>query len=57
MHKANYEKKMDVGYEAFSKKVSVYFRGERKVLPALYNSLEEGIKAGEDYCREKGWEP
>lgn len=55
MSKANYEKRMHVDYEAFSKKVSVYFRGERKVLPTLYGTREEGIKAGEDYCLERGW--
>ena len=51
-----YEKRMHVDYEAFSKKVSVYFRGTRKVLPTLYATREEGIKAGEQYCRENGWE-
>ena len=55
MTKANYEDKMHIGYETFTKLVSVYFRGERKVLPTLYNSREEGIKAGEDYCAERGW--
>jgi hypothetical protein len=53
--KPHYEKKMHVGYEAFTRKVSVYFRGTRKVLPALYDTLEEGIKAGEAYCLEQGW--
>jgi hypothetical protein len=51
-----YEKKMHVDYEAFSKKVSVYFRGQRKVLTTLYDTREEGITAGEQFCRENGWE-
>jgi hypothetical protein len=51
-----YEKRMHVDYETFSKKVSVYFRGMRKVLPVLYDTREDGIKAGEQYCREMGWE-
>ena len=51
-----YEKKMHVDYEDFSQKVSIYFRGTRKVLPTLYVTREEGIKAGEQYCRDNGWE-
>ena len=51
-----YEKKMHVDYEAFSKLVSIYFRGQRKVLPVLYDTRETGIQAGEQYCRENGWE-
>lgn len=53
---APYEKGMHVGYEAFSKKVSVYFRGQRKVLHTLYDTREEGILAGEQLCRENGWQ-
>jgi hypothetical protein len=51
-----YERKMHVDYERFSKQVSVYFRGIRKVLPTLYETREDGIKAGEQFCREQGWE-
>jgi len=52
----NYERKMLIGYETFTRQVSVYFRGTRKVLPKLYDTREEGIKAGEQYCRDLGWE-
>ena len=51
-----YEKKMHVDYEAFSKIVSIYFRGQRILLPTLYETREAGIAAGEQYCREHGWE-
>ena len=50
-----YENGMSVEYEAVTEKVTVHFRGEKQELPGQYKTREEGIKAGEAYCRSHGW--
>ena len=51
-----YEQKMSVDHDAITKKVTVYFRGKKIVLPGRYDSQEDGMWAGEKYCRDHGWE-
>jgi hypothetical protein len=50
-----YEPGMSVQYDFITKKVTVHFRGQRVELPGTYESREEGIRAGEEYCRQLGW--
>ncbi len=51
-----YEAKMSVAYEDTDKTVTVHFRGEKIVLPGPYQTREQGMEAGEQYCRERGWQ-
>jgi hypothetical protein len=50
-----YEPGMSIQYDFISKKVTVHFRGQRVELPGEYASRAEGIRAGEEYCRRRGW--
>jgi hypothetical protein len=50
-----YEPGMSVQYDFITKKVTVHFRGQRVELPGTYESREEGIRVGEEYCRQLGW--
>jgi hypothetical protein len=49
------ERGMSVEYELITGKVTVHFRGERIELPGSYRTREEGMKAGEAFCRSRGW--
>jgi hypothetical protein len=51
-----YEDKMRIVHDDLSKKVTVDFRGERVELPGKYEIKEEGMQAGERYCRKRGWQ-
>lgn len=51
-----YETKMSVQYDEVSKRVTVFFRGGKTILPGQYQTREEGMRAGEQYCRERGWQ-
>jgi hypothetical protein len=50
-----YEDGMSVSYDAVTKKVTVFFRGQKTVLPGEYATQEAGRKAGEEWCRARGW--
>ncbi len=50
-----YEKDMDIQYDELSKKVTVTFRGKQVKLPGRYKNRGEGMRAGEQYCRNQGW--
>jgi len=52
----NYETGMRVVFDEKSKTVSVAFRGRRHELEGPFESVHEGIKAGENYCRKLGWD-
>ena len=51
-----YEQGMSIAYDEVSKTVTVVFRGKKVVLPRRYESQEDGRRAGEQYCRDRGWE-
>lgn len=50
-----YEPGMAISYDAITKIVTVYFRGQKTDLPRQYEPREEGGKAGETYGRQRGW--
>jgi hypothetical protein len=50
-----YEDMMSISYDAASKTVTVFFRGDKTVLPGTYPTREAGTRAGEAFCRIKGW--
>lgn len=50
-----YEPGMTISYDAITKIVTVYFRGQKVDLPRRYETREEGTRAGEAYCRQHGW--
>ncbi len=51
-----YELNMSVDYNEITKQVTVMFRGEKVVLPGPYDRYEDGKRAGEDHCRQRGWQ-
>lgn len=50
-----YEIGMSVQWDGMTGQVTVTFRGERHVLPGAYRTRDEGMAAGEAYCRSRGW--
>jgi hypothetical protein len=50
-----FEDKMSISYDEASKTVTVVFRGKRTVLPGTYPTLQEGTRAGKEFCRRQGW--
>jgi len=50
-----YEAGMRVTFNEAAKTVTVNFRGRVAILPGPYTAGDEGIRAGEDYCRKQGW--
>jgi hypothetical protein len=52
-----YEPGMKITYDQTSKKVVVAFRGRITVLPEICETEEDGLKAGEKFCRGQGWKP
>ncbi len=46
---------MGIAYDQVSKKVTIIFRGKKVILPGRYKTREEGIRAGEQFCRGQGW--
>lgn len=52
-----YETGMKLVYDAHTKRMVVSFRARLTVLPATYESEQEAIQAGEQFCRQHGWKP
>jgi hypothetical protein len=50
-----YEEGMSIQYDGIKKSVRVLFRGKEYKLPGPYRDTNEGMKAGEDFCRGLGW--
>jgi hypothetical protein len=55
--KPEYESGMKIVYDGTSRRVVVSFRGRISVLPEACGTPEEGVAAGESYCRNHGWVP
>lgn len=51
----NYEAGMRITFDDKKGSVAVAFRGKLQTLPGPYASREAGVRAGEDYCRNRGW--
>jgi len=49
------EDEMSISYDAVSKSVTVFFRGEKTILDGPYQTREAGMEAGKKFCRSKGW--
>jgi hypothetical protein len=50
-----YEPGMSIQYDCLRRKVTIHFRGQRIELPGTYESRDEGVRASEEYCRQRGW--
>jgi hypothetical protein len=50
-----HEPGMNIQYDQNTKRVVVVFRGVRAELPQRYETAGEAIRAGEEYCRQRGW--
>jgi hypothetical protein len=55
--KPEYESGMKIAYDDTSKRVVVAFRGRINVLPEACATHDEGVAAGERFCRNHGWIP
>jgi hypothetical protein len=51
-----YEPGMRITYDSASREVIVAFRGHLLRLPGPFSSEDDAIKAGEAYCRSRGWD-
>lgn len=51
-----YETGMLIMYDVVTKAVFVEFRGQFHTLHGPDANRDLGIKAGEDFCRSKGWQ-
>jgi hypothetical protein len=50
-----YEDGMSIEHDTKTGKVTVYFRGTRKVLPEKCMTWSDAVRSGEAYCRAQGW--
>jgi hypothetical protein len=46
---------VSIAYEGTTGTVTVTFDGRAHVLPERYRTHAEGMRAGNDFCRRKGW--
>jgi hypothetical protein len=46
---------VSIDYEGTIGTVTVTFDGRKHVLPERYRTHAEGMRAGNDFCRRKGW--
>jgi hypothetical protein len=54
--KPNYEVGMSITFDERSRCVTIAFRGKTKTFTTQL-PREGAIRAGEEYCRARGWEP
>jgi len=54
---SEYEPGMSVGYDPVTHAVRVLFRGREYGLAGPYATSSAGFRAGEQFCRELGWQP
>lgn len=50
-----YEEGMTIIYDVVSKAVIVEFRGKFVTLQGPFADKAEGVRAGEEFCRKRGW--
>ena len=50
-----YEHGMQIIYDVLKKGVFVVFRGKSEYLVGPFVNQREAIKAGEQYCLDRGW--
>ena len=46
---------VSIAYEGATGTVTVTFDGRGHVLPKRYRTQAEGMRAGNDFCRQQGW--
>jgi hypothetical protein len=44
-----------IAHDGTTQTVTVTFGGKKHVVPGRYRTLAAGMKAGEDFCRRRGW--
>lgn len=50
-----YEPGMQIIWDVLTREIVIIFRGLVTTLDRKFSSREEGIEAGEAYCRAAGW--
>ena len=54
---AKYEDGMQVIWDVMTREVVVIFRGSVTILLSKFETRQDGVKAGEEVCRNAGWSP